>query len=186
MEKPLRGAVLCCTSILPEQRATIAEIAKQMGAEHKLDLTSDVTHLIVGGVDTPKYRYVAREREDVKVLRPEWVEAVRQAWMHAEELDLAALEKQYQLLTFTGLAICLTGFDNCKHWDLDLDAIVSDTTISDLSRPIGRTSQHQWWRISRRSYEKRDASYCLYGGRKEISVRTTMGNQDCEFEMVQG
>lgn len=117
MEKPLRGAVLCCTSILPEQRATIAEIAKQMGAEHKLDLTSDVTHLIVGGVDTPKYRYVAREREDVKVLRPEWVEAVRQAWMHAEELDLAALEKEYRLPSFTGLAICLTGFDNCRHWE---------------------------------------------------------------------
>ena len=115
MEKPLRGAVLCCTSILPEQRASIAEVAKQMGAEHKLDLTSDVTHLLVGSIDTPKYKYVSREREDVKVLRPEWVEGVRAAWMQAEELDLERLEREYRLPTFADLAICLTGFDNCKH-----------------------------------------------------------------------
>ncbi|KKY21124.1 putative subunit of dna polymerase ii [Phaeomoniella chlamydospora] len=86
----------------------------EMGAEHKLDLTSDVTHLIVGNIDTPKYKYVAREREDVKVLRPEWVEAVRQAWMHAEELDLEFLEKEYKVPIFHELAICLTGFDDLK------------------------------------------------------------------------
>ena len=87
-----------------------------MGAEHKFDLTSDVTHLLVGDSTTPKYKYVAREREDVKVLRPEWVEAVRQVWMSGDSLDLQALEQEYRLPTFTGLTICLTGFEN-RVWN---------------------------------------------------------------------
>ena len=68
-----------------------------MGAEHKLDLTSDVTHLLVGDTDTLKYKYVAREREDVKVLRPEWIEAVRDCWMAAKAVDLDALAVEYCL-----------------------------------------------------------------------------------------
>lgn len=83
-----------------------------MGADHKLDLTSDVTHLLVGDTDTPKYKYVAREREDVKVLRPEWIEAVREAYMADNGVDLNALEAEYRLPTFTGLTICITGFDD--------------------------------------------------------------------------
>ena len=104
--------VVCCTSIQPEERSSIADAVTSMGALHKLDLTSDVTHLIVGDWDTPKYKYVAREREDVKVLQKEWVEAVRTAWMQAEDLNLAALEKEYKYPTFQGLAICLTGFND--------------------------------------------------------------------------
>ena len=83
-----------------------------MGAEHKLDLTSDVTHLLVGDADTLKYKYVAREREDVKVLRPEWVDAVRNCWMDAKAIDLDALATEYRLPTFFGLKICITGFDD--------------------------------------------------------------------------
>ncbi|KAI9718379.1 MAG: hypothetical protein M1812_004100 [Candelaria pacifica] len=83
-----------------------------MGAAHTLDLTSNVTHLIVGDSDTPKYKYVARERADVKVLGPEWVEAVRLLWMEGGETDVAALESQYKMPTFAGLNICLTGFED--------------------------------------------------------------------------
>lgn len=89
-----------------------ADFALQMGADHKLDLTSDVTHLLVGDANTPKYKYVAREREDVKVLRPEWIEAVRETWMNDDGIDLNALEAQHKLPTFAGLTICITGFDD--------------------------------------------------------------------------
>ncbi|KAL1955407.1 hypothetical protein VTO42DRAFT_8563 [Malbranchea cinnamomea] len=111
-EQPLAGVTLCCTSILPELRGQLAAIATEMGALHKFDLTSDVTHLIVGEINTPKYKYVARERSDVKVLRAEWVEAVREAWMLGGDVDLEALEEQYRYPTFAGLAICLTGFED--------------------------------------------------------------------------
>ncbi|KAF1933265.1 uncharacterized protein M421DRAFT_193164 [Didymella exigua CBS 183.55] len=84
-----------------------------MGATIKLDLTSDVTHLIAGNADSAKYRYVARLREDVKVLSPGWLEALREVWMEGDDgMDVAGLEKQYRLPTFFGLKICLTGFDN--------------------------------------------------------------------------
>lgn len=86
-----------------------------MGAVHKLDLTSDVTHLIVGDSSTPKYKYVARERPDVKILTPGWIEAVRQLWIHFQDIDLHALEERHRLPVFAGLRICLTGIEECKR-----------------------------------------------------------------------
>jgi DNA replication regulator DPB11 len=113
-ERPLAGAVLCFTSIVPEQRTELASIASQMGASHNYDLTSDVTHLIVGEISTEKYKFVARERSDIVVLRPEWIEAVRQSWMQGGDTDIRALEEQYRLPTFSGTAICITGFEDSE------------------------------------------------------------------------
>jgi DNA replication regulator DPB11 len=90
----------------------LASQAEQMGALHKYDLTSEITHLIVGDYDTPKYRYVAKERPDVKVLTPQWVEAVRQLWIEDQAIDVGATEREYTLPTFATLRICLTGFED--------------------------------------------------------------------------
>lgn len=84
-----------------------------MGAIHKFDLTSDVTHLIVGGTDTPKYKFVAKERPDVKCLLPGWIDAVRALWMEGGETDVQALETTHRLPTLMGLRVCVTGFDDC-------------------------------------------------------------------------
>ncbi|KAL4930934.1 BRCT domain protein [Aspergillus undulatus] len=111
-EHPLAGVVLCFTSILPEQRTELVTIAGQMGAAHCYDLTSDVTHLLVGETSTAKYKFVARERPDIVVLQPEWVEAVRQSWMKGGDTNIQALEERYKLPTFTGCAICITGFED--------------------------------------------------------------------------
>ncbi|TKA68348.1 hypothetical protein B0A49_04854 [Cryomyces minteri] len=156
-QAPLAGVIMCCTSIAPEQRTELATIATQMGAVHKLDLTSDVTHLIVGNTETPKYQYVAKQRPDVKVLRPEWVEAVRLSWMEGGDTDVAALEEEYRLATFAGLTICVTGFD-----DLEQRTRIQNTVVAngaeyhgDLTRvvshliaaaPQGAKYQHslQW------------------------------------------
>lgn len=83
-----------------------------MGAQIKLDLTSDVTHLIVGSTNSAKYRYVAKAREDVKALFPEWIHALQKVWMQGEDVNLSELEDEWRLPTFHGLKICLTGFDN--------------------------------------------------------------------------
>ena len=93
-------------------QSELASQAEQMGAQHKFDLTSDVTHLIVGAYETPKYRYVAKERPDVKVLMPSWVEAVRQLWIEDQPIDLDAIEREHTLPTFAGLQICMTGFED--------------------------------------------------------------------------
>lgn len=85
-----------------------------MGAITKLDLTSDVTHLLVGDTDTPKYKYVAKERPDIKVLDVAWLEAVRQSWMKDEEIDVTIFDEQYRLPTLWRLNVCITGFEDCK------------------------------------------------------------------------
>lgn len=86
-----------------------------MGAIHKFDLTSDVTHLIVGDTDTPKYKFVAKERPDVRCLLPSWVDAVRASWMEGGETDTVALELAHRLPTLMGLRICVTGFDDLVY-----------------------------------------------------------------------
>ncbi|KAL9587450.1 MAG: hypothetical protein Q9212_000266 [Teloschistes hypoglaucus] len=86
-----------------------------MGAVHKYDLTSDVTHLIVGDVDTPKYKFVAKERPDVKCLLPTWVEALRELWMEGGDPDVQALELRYKLPTLHNLRVCVTGFDDMLY-----------------------------------------------------------------------
>jgi DNA replication regulator DPB11 len=104
----------------------LISIAKEMGASERPDLTSDVTHLLVGATDSPKYKFVARERNDVAVLKPEWIEAVRQSWVQGEDTDIRALEEQYKLPAFFGLTICITGF--------------SDSELSTYLRRMNRTN----------------------------------------------
>ena len=81
-----------------------------MGAVHKFDLTSDVTHLVVGDTDTPKYKFVAKERLDVVCVLPSWIEAVKESWMSAGEVDVLGLEKEHRLPILHRLNICVTGF----------------------------------------------------------------------------
>ncbi|KAK5117813.1 hypothetical protein LTR85_008788 [Meristemomyces frigidus] len=122
---PLQGVVLCCTALAQDVRTKLADTVTQMGAIFKLDLTCDVTHLIVGSITTPKYRYVAKDRPDIKVLDNDWVEAVRQTWMKGEEVNVEELEEMHRFGTFAGLKICITGFD-----DLDQRSHISDTAKS--------------------------------------------------------
>ena len=96
-------------------QTNLADVATQMGAVHKLDLTADVTHLVVGCITTPKYQYVAKDRPDIKVLDQAWVEAVRDAWMEGGDVDVAALEEKHKLPTFFGSQICVTGFDDMEQ-----------------------------------------------------------------------
>ncbi|KAL6859492.1 BRCT domain-containing protein [Trichoderma novae-zelandiae] len=125
---PFQGVIVCCTSIPPDQRTDIAQKVAELGGVHKYDLTPDVTHLVVGDYDTPKYRHVARERTDIKAMDAAWITAVNELWKNDDEVDLVALEKSHQLkaLETSGaepsspeetspaargsLLICLTGF----------------------------------------------------------------------------
>ena len=100
-----------------------------MGGIHKYDLTPDVTHLIVGEYDTPKYRHVAKERPDIVPMTTGSIYEAREMWMTDWEFDFAALEAKWRLKTFergTGdpespepasrenkrLLCCLTGFED--------------------------------------------------------------------------
>lgn len=93
----------------------MTDAAVQMGAVHKLDLTSDVTHLIVGNITTPKYRYVASDRPDIKVLQPTWIDAVRESWMQGGDVDVEALQQEHKTPAFMDLHICVTGFESIEQ-----------------------------------------------------------------------
>jgi len=71
--KPFAGVVLCCTGVDHDERVCprtgcvqtlstdfvqtqLVTFAQQMGAVFKPDLRSDVTHMVVGSVLTPKYQ----------------------------------------------------------------------------------------------------------------------------------
>lgn len=95
-------------------KTAIETIAQSMGAQHKYDLTSDVTHLIVGEVNTLKYKFVAKQRPDVKVVTVQWLYALRELWIGGEHIDVDALEVKHRLPTFHGLKISVTNFEDCK------------------------------------------------------------------------
>ncbi|KAG5941293.1 hypothetical protein E4U53_007434 [Claviceps sorghi] len=113
---------------LSSEMTEIAARVEELGGRHKYDLTPDVTHLIVGDYDTPKYRHVARERPDIKAMDAAWIEEMAHLWKNDDEIDFAALETKHQLKAlekcgteppspFGGqsadrqsLLICLTGF----------------------------------------------------------------------------
>lgn len=86
-----------------------------MGAVHRLDLTADVTHLIVGNIDTPKCRHTAKERPDIHVLKPEWIHAIRKSYMEDQDIDIDALVHEHRLPVFYNLHISVTGFEDSMH-----------------------------------------------------------------------
>ncbi|EKG16516.1 BRCT domain-containing protein [Macrophomina phaseolina MS6] len=137
-QSPLAGVVLCCTSINLEQRNELAKWATDMGAAHKYDLTSDVTHLVVGHIDTQKYKYVAKERPDVKVVKPTWVAAVRDSWLQGGETDVEKLEEEHRVPTLFGLRICITGFEDITQRKYLEDTVTANgaTYQGDLTKTV--------------------------------------------------
>ncbi|KAL1890430.1 protein kinase activating protein dpb11 [Sporothrix stenoceras] len=97
---PFAGVVLCCTSIPVDLRTDLANKVTELGGVHKNDLTHEVTHLIVGDYNTPKYRHVARDRPDIKAMCAGWVDAVRDPWTRDAPIDFPALEAAWRLKTF--------------------------------------------------------------------------------------
>ncbi|TEA14448.1 S-M checkpoint control protein rad4 [Colletotrichum sidae] len=153
--QPLKGVVVCCTSIPPDQRTIIASKTEELGGVHKYDLTPDVTHLIVGDYDTPKYRHVAKERIDIKAMDAGWVDAVGQRYMADLDVDFAVLEREWQLKpleTFGHgpdpenlarslrgrLSLCMTGFDDHDERNSIIERIEANggTYTGDLTKRV--------------------------------------------------
>jgi DNA replication regulator DPB11 len=101
----------------------LASQVEQMGAQHKYDLTSEVTHLIVGDNTTDKYKYVARERPDIKVITLDWISAIRELWIQDLAIEVDQLERDHAYPTFAGLRICMTGFEDREYTCLWLAAV---------------------------------------------------------------
>ena len=148
---PLQGVILCSTAISSESRNELASIAAQMGAQHRLDLTGDVTHLIVGKIATPKYRYVAKARPDIKVLHPEFLQEVRQGWMAGGDVDVAEAERKHAVGAFHGIKISVTGITDQDERTLFQQRVEAEGAVysGDLTRDVthlvaGSASGKKW------------------------------------------
>ncbi|KTW30205.1 hypothetical protein T552_00683 [Pneumocystis carinii B80] len=106
--KPLSGFVICCTSVLSEIRVELALKVMGLGAIYVQDLTSQVTHLIAGKLNTQKYKYVAMYRVDVKIMHIDWIFDIYKQWLKGDDIDLLEYEKRYILPPFYNLLICVT------------------------------------------------------------------------------
>ena len=62
----------------------LVDIATQLGATVHADLMSEVTHLIARAPGSEKYH--AAVRFHMRVVRPEWLYAVREAWLAGEDV----------------------------------------------------------------------------------------------------
>ncbi|KAK6512173.1 hypothetical protein TWF481_001064 [Arthrobotrys musiformis] len=114
-DHPFSGLILCCTSISADIRNEITAKAADLGAVWKQDLTSDATHLIVGDVTTQKYRYVAKQRPDVKPMRISFIEKAHEAWVATKSIPVHELEVEHAFPPFLGLRICTTGINEEKE-----------------------------------------------------------------------
>ncbi|CAD6443915.1 ef129d1f-124e-4c31-b5f6-0ba0fdc66998 [Sclerotinia trifoliorum] len=110
--QPLKGIIVCCTNVSDEKRAELNAQAKQMGASVQADLGVEVTHLVVGHWDSPKYHHVARFRPDIRPMTMDWIATVRNLWINDQDIDMDLLERQHMLHTLTSLRISLTGCDD--------------------------------------------------------------------------
>ncbi|KAK9477681.1 hypothetical protein V1514DRAFT_333139 [Lipomyces japonicus] len=108
--QPLTGFVLCCTAVPSEIRGEIDIKARKMGAKHRVDLMSDVTHIIVNPPEyRDKYFYAVKNRPDIVFLRVEFVFKLHEKWISGYDLNIDQEIMEYGLLRpFDGLSICLS------------------------------------------------------------------------------
>lgn len=120
-----------------------------------------MTHLVVGEYDTPKYRYVAKERPDIRPMAAGWIEAVRDLWVEDADIDFVALEETWRLRAFETnggdsnlpgteadrgkLLCCLTGFDDPDERQEIIDMIVANGGgyTGDLTRKVTHLLVHK-------------------------------------------
>ncbi|KAJ2905906.1 S-M checkpoint control protein rad4 [Zalerion maritima] len=156
------GGVAASSRFDPQQpfKGVVSEVDKrvvQLGGCHKYDLTPDITHLVVGDYDTPKYRHVARERPDVTPIAAGWIQVVMDLWKEDLEIDFTALEDTWRLKSLESsgspllsssavipsrgrgrLMVCLTGFDDPDERQSLISKINDNggTYTGDLTRKV--------------------------------------------------
>lgn len=111
-QAPLAGIILCCSGLPTEERDRIHKVSREMGASCTFDLTIENTHLVIGQLNTPKYRYVAKERPDIKVVLPSFIDEIRKVWIAGGNIIVQDVEESERAPALHGLSICLTGFTN--------------------------------------------------------------------------
>ncbi|EPY50801.1 BRCT domain-containing protein Rad4 [Schizosaccharomyces cryophilus OY26] len=135
--KPLKGFVICCTNIELNKRTEISTKAIKLGASYKSDLTKDVTHLIAGDFDTPKYKFAAKSRPDMKIVSQEWIPRLYDRWVEGEDLESDLLISKFTLPALFKCRVCLTNIEQPERFQLENTVCENGGTFCpDLTRDV--------------------------------------------------
>lgn len=122
---PFKGMVFCCTSIQADLRSVIVSNVEAMGGAHRTDLMSDVTYLIVGNRETPKYEFAVKHRPDMTFLRPGFIPELGERWKSGEDFDVAEEMVKGKLGIFEDLIVCCTNIHPEPDRQIFIDIIRS-------------------------------------------------------------
>lgn len=125
---------MCFTSIPDDLRSSLIQKCQAMGARTKLDLCSDVTHLIVGEINTAKYKYAAKNRADLKLMQQSWIGDMHAAWLEGRDINVGDWEATNACPAFFGTDLCLTNFHEDRAELEDLIVAHGGTHSPDLTR----------------------------------------------------
>ncbi|KAI3481264.1 hypothetical protein L1887_56481 [Cichorium endivia] len=125
---PLKGAVISITG-LSEAKAALTQYARELGARVEGNLTEDVTHLIADRPGSQKYRFALDL--GMHIVSPDWIHAVRNAWLQGDDVDAHQLEQQHLLPPLSNTTICFSSLQATERRRLvqiahSLGAVVSD------------------------------------------------------------
>ncbi|SPO42925.1 related to DNA topoisomerase II binding protein [Moesziomyces antarcticus] len=125
---PLKGAVISITG-LSEAKAALTQYARELGARVEGNLTEDVTHLVADRPGSQKYRFALDL--GMHIVSPDWIHAVRDAWLQGDDVDALQLEQQHLLPPLSNTTICFSSLQAAERRRLvqiahSLGAVVSD------------------------------------------------------------
>lgn len=138
MDLPLKSMVFCCTSVEADLRSSIAANIEAMGGQHRTDLMSDVTFLIVGSRDTPKYEFAVKHRADMTFLRPSFILELGERWKSGEDFDITEEIERGKLQVFENLIVSCTNIQPEPDRKIFIDIVQSQggTYSPDLTRQV--------------------------------------------------
>jgi hypothetical protein len=146
-----------------------------MGAKHILDLTSEATHLICGALGSPKYRYVAKMRPDIKVMSTKWVEAMYTQWIAGEDIDARSFEREYRFPILYGIRLSVTGIvDGMDTFFFRLWMGPARINANDAQLPSEKTSRRSVSRNPRRTIRISRKTSHIYSPLRPLERSTSL------------
>ncbi|KAJ1030374.1 hypothetical protein NDA16_001283 [Ustilago loliicola] len=129
--RPLKGAIISITG-LGDVKAALTQYAREQGARVEGNLTEDVTHLIADRPGSEKYRYALEL--GMRIVSPDWILDVRDAWLQGEDVDAQELEQKHTLLALSNTTVCFSAVAGAERRKLVALAKQLGATVSDELR----------------------------------------------------
>lgn len=83
---PLSGFTICISGLTPSAKSTLRSQITSLGATYSSALNVDlVTHLITNTDDSDKFRAAYRSKNNIEIVRADWIEACVTENRHVEE-----------------------------------------------------------------------------------------------------